>query len=501
MRGLVLVLVLLAPLSASQSAAERVDVDAWWTRTLLDADRNGVDDALVLAGTQPVTLLVDYAALPTGAQLAELDARGAQIVHVFRNFPIVVARVAADRAISLLDAPGVVLLESIDTIRPQLKESVPLIGAPQAWKTYGSTGKGVVVAVLDDGAYEQHPDFQGKIAAHYDAGNAGSPVQRPSQVDVLAPAGEDGHGTHVAGTVIGQGGESGGVYKGVAPDAKFVNVKVFSGPNQTTSDLVLKGLDWTLDNAERLKIRVAVMSLGGRPSDGTDALSRGVNVAVDKGLVIVAASGNAGPAAKSVTSPGAAERAITVGAVDKQKRVASFSSRGPTLDGRVKPDLAAPGVNIVSTVPPVSTGGVNNILQGGRTSYYGPLSGTSMAAPHVAGVVALMLQANPTLSPQDIKRMLLVTAQEIGKPGIDNETGYGFVNGAAAVQVAKDPKILDQPQYRARLATIPDPEPESFLERLAFDARNLSISELGLVAVVGIVGSVVVLAIVLARRR
>ena len=479
-RALVLGALLVAPIAA---ATMPTPVDAWWTHSMLDADQNGIDDALEpqLVGTSPLTVLVDYAAMPTASQRAALEARGATILFAPHHFPLLVARARASDVARLSDAPGVVLVEANDVIVPLLKESAPLVGAPQAWQRYGTTGKGVTVAVLDDGAFEQHPDLQPKLAGHFDADAAASPVPRTA-VDAMAPAGEEGHATHVAGTIVGRGGESGGVYKGIAPDAKFVNVKVFSGPNQTTSDLVLRGLDWTLDQRDGLKIRIATMSLGGRKSDGTDALSRAVDVAVDEGLIVVAAAGNAGPAARTVTSPGAAEKAITVGAVDKQKRLASFSSRGPTPDGRVKPDIVAPGVNIVSTVPPVSTGAFNNFLSGGKTAYYGPLSGTSMATPHVAGAVALMLQADPSLTPFRVKQILLVTAQDVGSAGVDNETGYGFLNAVAAVQVTKDPNLLTQPQFRARLASIPEPAPESFIDRLSFEAQSIANSPLHLAA-------------------
>lgn len=473
---LVLAIPLLVPPPAEASAP-------WWATTHLDMDRDGVDDALapLLTGSTPLVLLVDYATIPGERERADLEARGATVVTAYRNFPILAVRVAPEDARGLLDATGVVMLEANDVVLPMLKESVPLVGAPVAWQKYRATGKGIVVAVLDDGAYEQHPDLSPRLAGHYDAGAPSTPLDRPAAVDVMAPAGEAGHGTHVAGTVIGPGTESGGVYKGVAPDAKFVNVKVFSGPNQTTSDLVLKGLDWVVDHQKELGIRVAVMSLGGRPSDGKDALSRGVDIAVDRGLIVVASAGNAGPTAKTISSPGAAEKAITVGAVDRQKRMASFSSRGPTLDGRAKPDLVAPGVAIVSTVPPVSSGGLGNVLSGGRTTYYGALSGTSMAAPHVAGAVALMLQADPSLTPFEVKQILIATAQELGPAGVDADTGYGFLNAAAAVQVTKDPSILEQPMYKARLSTLPEPEKESLLTRLAFDAQTGNVGPLFLI--------------------
>lgn len=494
--GALLALLLVLPaVAASAVGGAEPGGPAWWERTLLDADRDGVDDALApllaAAGDEPLRVILSYARTPGEHEAAQARARGAEVVFAPRHFPLLVVDARAADVPRLADAPGVVLVEKDDAIFPLLKESVPLIGAPQAWQQYAVGGQGVVVAVLDDGAYDKHPDLEPKLAGAYNAAASGTPLG-PGGSEVVVPAGENGHATHVAGTIVGGGGESDGVYKGVAPGARFVNVQVFAGPNQTTSEYVLRGLDWTLTNKDRLGIRLAQMSLGGRPSDGTDALSRAVDIAVDKGLVIVAAAGNAGPGDKTVSSPGAAEKAITVGAVDKRKNLAGFSSRGPTLDGRVKPDLVAPGVGVVSTIPPASATGVSGLVGGSRTVYYGSLSGTSMAAPHVAGVVALMLQANPRLEPLDVKRILLATAQDLGTRGKDNQTGYGFVNAIAAVQVAKDPRLLQSPRLQAVLQTIPEPARESFVDRLTYEAQSLARSgglpTVGLLAAVCLIG-------------
>lgn len=469
------VLALLAPVALAAGSAGRIDEEAWWVGTSLDADGDGLDDALVplLSGDEPLTVILGYALMPTPSERAAAEARTLGVTTAPENFPLLFVRALPRDVPGLRALPGVVFVEANDVLTLQLKESVPLIGAPAAWRDYGVTGRGVVVAVLDDGAYEQHPDLSGKVVASYNAGVGTGPFASTAASSVVVPAAETGHGTHVAGTAIGAGDESGGVYKGAAPGARFVNVQVFSHANQTTSELVLRGLDWVVTNRERLDIRVASMSLGGRPSDGRDALSRGVSIAVDKGLVVIAAAGNAGPDGKTVPSPGAAEKAITVGAVDKRKQLAAFSSRGPTLDGRTKPDLVAPGVAITSTVPPVSSTTAGGFLGGSREVYYGALTGTSMAAPHVAGVAAMMLEANPDLAPAEVKRILLATAQDLGAKGPDNGTGFGFVNAIAAVQVASDPTLLESARFQDVLARIPEPERESALDRLAFEVQAL----------------------------
>lgn len=505
LRGGLAAVLILAPLLGLVAPAD-ARAPAWWETTRLDADGDRLDDALrpLLAGADPLTVLVAFDGPATPAQRRALEAAGFEVVHAFSHFDVVVVRALPPQVTRLLEVPGVVFVETNDVVRPLLKESVPLIGAPQAWESYGATGRGQVIAVLDDGTFSQHPDFDGKVAAAYDASatSSGLPLALPLSVPIV-PAGADGHGTHVAGIVAGTGGQSGGSYRGVAPDARFVDVKVFSGPDQTNSDIVLRGLEWVLSNRDRLDIRVASMSLGGRPSDGTDALSRSVNVAVDKGLVVVAAAGNAGPGPSTVASPGAAEKAITVGAVDKAKRIASYSSRGPTLDGRLKPDLVAPGSAITSTVPPVSTTSVAGLVSGDRALFYGALSGTSMAAPHVSGVVALMLQVNPDLTPFEVKQILVATAQDLGPAGRDNDTGYGFVNAIAAVQVADDPRLLDSPQLAGIAATLPEPGREAFGDRVRTEYEALARSgRLPLLAglLLALV-AVVIVGVVLARRR
>lgn len=456
MRAVLLAVALIAPLAAATPGAPLVPHEPpWWEATAMDADGDRIDDALAAHDAAAATLLVSYAANPTRAQLDALHRAGFLVERAYEHFPLLAVRASPADAPRLLALPGVVFVEADAPLWPLLRESVPLVGAPQAWATYGATGRGVTVAVLDDGAFSQHPDFEGRIVARHDAA---APAGAGALVAGLVPrVGPDGHATHVAGTIAGSGAQSRGVYKGVAPDAALVDVQVFRAPNETSSSIVLAGLDWVLSNGERYGIRVASVSLGGKPSDGTDAVSRGVDRAVERGLVVVAAAGNIGPGPGTITAPGAAEKAITVGAVDKSKRVASYSSRGPTSDGRTKPDLVAPGTTIVSTLPPVTSSAPLAILGGGaETLFYGARSGTSMAAPHVAGVVALMLEANSDLAPDEVRRILLATAQDLGESGPDDATGFGFVNAVAAVQVARDPDILQAAQFEGVLAEIPD---------------------------------------------
>ncbi len=499
--GVLLLLASALPLSAEARAQP---VAPWWTDVSFDRDHDGIDDALAarLGSSDPLTVLVDYASMPTPGQRAALDSLGVQVTSAYAHFPILAVRALPSQVPALRALPGVVMLEHDDAIYRLLKDSVPLIGAPTVWKDYGVTGKGETIAILDDGAFEQHPDLQGKVEADFDAGSPSTPLGG-SPVTVVAPAGTEGHGTHVAGIAVGDGAQSQGLYKGVAPDAKFANVKVFSAANATTSELVLRGLDWVLSNAKAHNIRIASMSLGGSPSDGNDAICRAVDHAVDEGLVVIAAAGNAGPDASTITAPGAAAKAITVGAVDKQKRIASYSSRGPTIATKLlKPDVVAPGSDITSAVPP-STTSVSGLFGDRSAGFYGTLSGTSMATPHVAGVAALMLEANPALTPADVKKIILVTAQDLGPKGRDNDTGFGFVNAIASVQAAKDPTILDQPQFASLLAVVPDAPHESALDQFQYDVAAMirqGQTSLLVAVAVGSVGAVF-MGVAIARRK
>lgn len=472
MRVWVSILLLLVPAAVAASPAPP---GGWWESTLQDTDGDRIDDALAaLAPRELATVLVAFDRVPTADDREALAQAGFAASSVYAHFDVVAVRASPVDLPRLLRVPGVVFVEQDMPIERLLAQSVPLIGAPRVWKDHGATGEGITIAVLDDGAYEQHPDLSGKVRASFDA----SSPTAPGGLDVLGsvpvvPAGFEGHGTHVAGTIVGPGSQSNGRYKGVAPGADFVDVKVFSGPNRTSSEIVLRGLDWTLSNAERNGVRVVSMSIGGAPSDGHDALSRAVNVAVDKGLIVVAAAGNAGPKPGTIGSPGAAEKAITVGAVDKSKMLAKYSSRGPTADGRLKPEIVAPGSAITSTVPPSSTTSVSNVLKAQPQVFYGELSGTSMAAPHASGVIALMLEVNPDLTPFEVKQILVATAQDLGSKGRDNETGYGIVDAVAAARVAKDPTLLGSPQFAAALGTLGTPGAESFSTRAQVELESL----------------------------
>jgi len=302
-----------------------------------------------------------------------------------------------------------------------LDESVRMIGAPQAWQQ-GYDGTGVKVAVLDSGIDATHPDLAGKVTA------AANFTREPSTAD------GNGHGTHVASTIAGSGAASGGRYTGVAPGASLLNGKVCNSGGQCPTSWVLAGMEWAVANGAD----VVNMSLGGSPSNGSDPLSQAVNrLTASTGTLFVVAAGNSGPGAGTVTSPGSADAALTVAAVDKSRRIAEFSSRGPRFgDNAVKPDIAAPGVAIVAARA------AGTALGSPVDDRYTSLNGTSMATPHVAGAAAILAQRHPDWTADRLKAGLMTTAAPLDDLGpFQVGTGLVDVPHAVASTVAATPSV------------------------------------------------------------
>ncbi|WP_158708863.1 S8 family peptidase [Streptomyces sp. NRRL S-920] len=296
-------------------------------------------------------------------------------------------------------------------VRPALDKSVPQIGAPTMWRA-GYTGKGVKVAVLDTGVDQTHPDLKG--------------VEVTEKNFTISPDAKDrmGHGTHVASTLAGSGARSGGKYKGVAPDVRILDGKVISEEEGAGTDSsVAAGMQWAVDSGAK----VVNMSLGGSDTPGTGPLEEAVARLSDQAL-FVASAGNDGPEEGTLTTPGSAPDALTVGSVDKQDHIAETSSRGPNADGITKPDLTAPGVEITAAA---STENPNEPGDEGYVS----MSGTSMAAPHVSGSAAMLLQQHPTWTGRQVKAALTGSAKP--DPTLNaHQQGAGRVDLTRAVSAS-----------------------------------------------------------------
>ncbi|MFD5985095.1 S8 family serine peptidase [Streptomyces cyaneofuscatus] len=357
-------------------------------------------------------LIVSYRGAPSAQATAKAEVRDAGSTRIGRSLTSLnaqsVATPKADapdlwQALTSEQADGAqrTTATGIDRVwldgrrKATLDRSVAQIGAPTAWKA-GYTGKGVKIAVLDTGVDGTHVDLKGKIVA------AKNFTKSPDLKDRI------GHGTHVASTAAGSGAKSGGKFKGVAPDAKLLAGKVLGDDGFGDDSGILAGMEWAVAQGAD----VVNLSLGGMDTPEVDALEAAVNkLSATKGVLFAIAAGNEGSGAGTVGSPGSAEAALTVGAVDVNDKLAGFSSRGPRAgDGGIKPDVTAPGVAITAA----SAKGSEIAKEVGESpAGYLTIDGTSMATPHVAGAAALLKQQHPEWTYKQLKSVLASST----KPG------------------------------------------------------------------------------------
>ena len=303
----------------------------------------------------------------------------------------------------------------------KLMDITPITVGSDFANEYGLTGKNVSVAILDTGIFP-HEDLTtpyNRIIGFKDF------IKQKDQ-----PYDDDGHGTHVAGIIAGNGFSSKGKYMGIAPDANIVSVKILKGDGSGNISDVIAGIQWAINNKDIYNIKVVTLSLGTKPKNRykDDPLCQAVAAAVTSGITVTVAAGNSGPNPSTITSPAVSPDVITVGACDDRKAlpsrdvtIADFSSVGPTQDGFSKPDVLAPGV------------GINSLAN--ESFGYKKLSGTSMAAPVVAGCVALLYEKHPQMTPLHIKEIIMSNASDLGLD--PNRQGSGLLNIEKIIETIK----------------------------------------------------------------
>ncbi|WP_066500595.1 S8 family serine peptidase [Abyssisolibacter fermentans] len=350
-----------------------------------------------------------------------------KVKHAFKNIPAVALSLSKEKIEELKKSDMVEHIEYDEEVKICLDDANYWFGTEKARNDFGIDGNkdgsssysknDVVVAVIDTGIDASHVDLDGgKVIGWKDFVN-----------NQTTPYDDNSHGTHCAGIVAGEG-QGNANYKGVAPGAALVGVKVLDSNGSGSMSDVTAGIDWCITNKNAYGIDVISMSLGtSGSSDGTDSTSLAVNNAVNAGITVAVAAGNSGPKKYTIGSPGAATGAITVANMidvgEKGFALIYHSSRGPTADDRIKPDIAAPGTNI--SAPYANS-----------TNDYISYTGTSMATPFTAGTIALMLDADSSLTPAQIRNIITSTAIDWGKSGQDTEYGHGRLDAYAAIKQA-----------------------------------------------------------------
>ncbi|HKY03491.1 MAG TPA: S8 family peptidase, partial [Blastocatellia bacterium] len=411
-----------------------------------------------------VSIIIQTSSAPARSLLSSLDNLNGVIHRSYANLNSIAVQLPA-AAVTALSRRHDVSFISLDRTARAAGHIEVTSGASQA-RSYSLSssspinGSGVGIAVIDSGIDPSHASFR--------AGNSASRII--ANIDFTGEARTDdphGHGTHVASLAAGSTQLANGAYAGIAPAANLINVRVLDSTGRGSMSSVIAGIDWCISNRLAYNIRVLNLSLGTAPVDSyiNDPVCQAVRRAVDAGLVVTVAAGNHGKDSEgnklygAIHSPGIEPSAITAGAANSfgtdsrsDDAVATYSSRGPTrsfytdgsgarrYDNLIKPDLIAPGNRLIAAKAPNNLLVTNNPALDASTSsdpargmMY--MSGTSMAAPIVAGAAALLLQRNPALTPNLVKALLQYTAQPVA--GFSTvEQGAGLLNIEGAVRLA-----------------------------------------------------------------
>jgi len=447
------------PLQNEKLVDTQVGEIPWWENTNMDGNNDYIHDAIWIASenngyeyldeNNMISVIVDFDHTPTIEDEIMLEENVLFEVQ-FRYWLIdsIAGKVNINLIPKIIDLPGVVFVELDGRLEIQMNDVNEVHDVTQVWEDTGYTGAGSVVAIIDTGIDSDHVGLDDiddsnytndtKVIAFYDAVNS---PELTNGTEIKAYD-DQGHGTHCAGITAGTGAPD-FQYKGVAPKAQLVGVKVLDSGGSGSFATVMAGMEWTVEKRHVFNIRAASMSLGGPgaiewTSSEEESVNRMGNEMMREGVALFIAAGNSAFSAQ-IGTPGSAEDVITVGALDKNTAIAVYSSQGPTEEGRVKPNIAFVGSSVMA--PDFNTGD-------GYTSK----SGTSMATPGAAGLAALMYQANPDLSPFDIRNIMQETAtyrrcdymfanepcaeDNIPKNRQNNVYGHGHVNSVPSVMEA-----------------------------------------------------------------
>ena len=475
------------------------DETSWWERTNLDQDRNEIHDSIEsMVGVTGIGLV--YETDVTATHLNALEELGLNVVDVIEAVNgVLLGQVNTSLAPTLAALDGVVMVEQYgnvifygDVQTPAVKARNSTFYPIGAWDL-GVSGAGINIAMVDTGVDNEHPGLSEKFVAGYDA-VCYLTTDPTCYGDILRrtdgtydPDDGNQHGTACMGMAASTGIDSNGEqteFYGAAPDAALVDVRIGTdagaGPfenyvlEQEFYESAMNGIQWIIDNkdtawqgADGTNYGIDILSLSwgitsheGGGSDGNDMHSQILNVAMEAGIVVSVAAGNDGPDNDGLSGMGSSDLSITVGATDdlntinrEDDTIAGYSSRGPRRDNgdgnplnELKPELSAPGSNIIQAEGCVTSGLCNNLLGGDAADngYTGRGSGTSYATPSVSGIIALMLEANPDLSPAEVKEILKFTAErrgEVTQPDVDpfwnRDFGWGMADAYEAVKLSQ----------------------------------------------------------------
>lgn len=424
-----------ANMDAARSAGSEAEGKEAITAELLRAHDRAMGLATpALTALKAAGQVTSYEALPlSNVLIVRVPETGVEDAYAALTEIPGVGKISADREITLDPSERVASGEAADPdpdAGPATEWNVSKVGAPEAWKQ-GVEGEGITVGIVDTGVDVEHPAVRSKYRGFNEDGTLNDNYNFFDAIgSKKTPYDDNSHGTHVTGTITGSTKDRN---YGMAPKADWIAAKVLSGSGSGSASGILKALEWMMaprdgqgKNPDPTKAPDVINNSWGIADPNYDGF-RSVWKALDaSGITVVTAAGNRGPGRGSLDAPGAYPEQITVAATDSRDEAASFSGRGPSPwspGGEFVPDVAAPGKGVTSSVP-----------GGGYATY----SGTSMATPATAGVVALLLSKYPELTSQQVNEVLKSSAVDLGDRGHDSTYGAGRIDVVKALAAAEE---------------------------------------------------------------